>query len=260
MANKISNKTKQNEFFKKKLKAIIITYSIFTIIVFALALLKKYSVINSNVSLILIYFIMAIIDFCIMVVLVYQMEKVCRKKELGVSLCLSFIGIFLLVAFGIVIDIRKELIDFSKNATKIDALVYKEVEKDITKYEDNCVGVEKGRYCYVGDTKILMKDPYYEIKYIYYLQYNVNGKEYTSTYREKENKKFSSKQMASSYNKSKYKKGDYITIYYDNDNPENIKSDFSLGFGMVYVIELITIVFQCFYFIKHKKIMKQVAK
>lgn len=260
MVNKINNNAKQKEFLKRKLKTIIITYSIFAIIVFTLSLLKKYSVINSNFSLIPFYLIMAILDFGIMIVLVCQMEKVCRTKKTGVSLCLGFIGIFLLVAFGIAIDVRKELIDFSKNATKIDALVYKDVEKDITKHKDTCVGKEIGRYCYFGDKKRRMKEPHYEIEYIYHLRYVVNGEEYTTIYKEKESKEFDNEQWANSYNGSKYKKNDYITIYYDNDDPENIKGNFVLGFGMVYFFEVIALLFQIIYFIKHKKYVKEVLK
>lgn len=257
-----NNKTKQNEFLKRKLKSIIITYSMFAIIVFILALLKKYSVISSDFSLILFYFIMAIIAFGIMIVFVCQMDKVCRKKEPGASLCLGLIGIFLLVAFGIAIDVRKELIDFSKNATKIDALVYKDIEKNITKHtKNNCHGVEIGNYCYVGDNKTYFEDyDYYKLEYIYYLRYIVDDEEYTSTYSEKESKEFSSELEASKYNQAKYSKGDYITIYYDNDNPENIKGVFALGFGIAYFFEVIAILFQIVYFIKHKKYMKEVVK
>lgn len=259
MVNKINNDAKQKEFLKRNLKTIIITYSIFAISVFILAVLKKYSVISSNFSLIPFYLIMAILDFGIMTVLVCQMYKVCRKKEPGVSLCLGFIGIFLLVAFGIAIDVRKELIDFSKNATKIDALVYKDVDKDITKHKDTCVGKEMDGYCYIGDKKTPMKEPHYEIEYIYHLRYVVNGEEYTTIYKEKESKEFDNEQWANSYNDSKYKKNDYITIYYDNDNPEKIKGNFALGFGMVYFFEVIAILFQIIYFIKHKKYMQEVV-
>ena len=255
-----NNIIKQNEFLKRKFKMVIITYSIFAILSFILVLLKKYSVISSNFSLIPFYFIMAIIAFAIMIVLVCKMDRIYRKKEIGLSLCLNFIGIFLLVALGIAIDIRKELIDFSKNATKIDALVYKDIEKNITQHKDSCIGVKKGRYCYNGDNKRLMKDPYYKIEWIYYLRYNVNNVEYTSTYREKERKEFSSEIRAENYNDSRYNKGDYITIYYDNDNPENIKGNFALGFGMVYLLEVIAILFQIIYFIKHKKYIKDVQK
>lgn len=258
-----NNKTKQNEFLKRKLKATIITYSIFAIIVFILALLKKYSVISSNFYLIPFYFIMAIIAFGIMLVFVLQMErKVYKRKEPGASLALGVVGIFLLVAFGIAIDIRKELIDFSKNATKIDALVYKDIEKNITKHtKNNCHGVEIGNYCYVGDQKTYLEDyDYYKLEYIYHLRYIVDDEEYTSTYREKESKEFSSELEASKYNQSKYSKGDYITIYYDNDNPENIKGGFALGFGIAYFFEVIALLFQIVYFIKHKKYMKEVVK
>lgn len=261
MSNKKNNKTQENEFLKKKLKATIITYSIFAIIIFILALLKKYSVISSDFSLILFYFIMAIIAFGIMLVFVLQIEqKVYKRKEPGVSLCLGLIGIFLLVAFGIAIDVRKELIDFSKNATKTEALVYKDVEKDIDYHEERCtIGRERADGCYVGDNRYGKEPAYYDVEFIYHLKYNVEDEIYTSTYRKQEGGEFSSEQMANSW-ESQYKKGDYITIYYDNDDPTNIRGNFALGFGMVYFFEVIAILFQFYYFIKHRKLMKEVVK
>lgn len=260
MANKINNKTKQkNEFLKRKLTTIIITYSIFAIIIFILALFKKYSVISSNFSLIPFYFIMAIISYGIMIVLVCQMGKVCRKKEPGASLCLSFIGIFLLVAFGIAIDVRKELIDFSKNATKIDALIIN-IDKNEKFVKDKCVnGIRHGTRCKstTSDQEWYAKD-YYEVYFTYQLQYTVGEKIYTTKYND-DKQKFDYKEQATNC-KSKYNNGDYITIYYDNDDPENIKRDSASGFGMVYFFEVIAILFQIIYFIKHKKYMKEVVK
>lgn len=262
MANKINNKTKQNEFFKKKLKTIIITYSIFAIIVFILALLKKYSIINANFSLILFYIIMAIITFIIIIVLCNQMEKNQRKKETAISILINFIGIVLLITLGISIDVRKEIIDFSKNATKTDALII-DIDKDVQFVRDNCGsnGRRHGNRCKSNTSDLEWgAEDYYQVYFTYNIQYMVENQTYISKYRSNESKpKFEYKEQATNC-KPKYKKGDYITIYYDNDNPENIKGNFSLGFGMVYAIESITIAFQCFYFIKHKKLMKELAK
>lgn len=260
MSNIINNETKKKEFLKKKLKTMIITYSAFAIIVFILVLLKKYSLISSNFYLIPFYLIMAIIAFGIMIVLACQMNKVCRKKEPGVSLCLGFIGIFLLVAFGIAIDIRKELIDFSKNATKIDALII-DIDKKVEFVEECKGGTLSGNYCKSYDLKRTWQPrEFYEVHFIYDLQYVVKNQTYTSKYSDYKNKEeFKYKEGATNW-KSKYNKGDYITIYYDNDNPESIKGDFALGFGIAYFFEVIAILFQIVYFVKHKKYMKEVVK
>ena len=65
--------------------------------------------------------------------------------------------------------------------------------------------------------------------------------------------------MANSW-ESKYKKGDYITIYYTNDNPEEVTETFASGFGMVYFFEVIAILFQFYYFNKHEKILNDLVK
>lgn len=247
---------------RKKSITIIIVYSIFVFFVVTLSLLKKYSIINSNFYLIPFYFVLAIITYSIIIILYSKMEKIYHKKVSAASMILSLIGIFLLVFYGTAVDLKKESIDFSKNATKIDAFIYKDIEKNITKHtKHNCNGVQIGNYCYVGDYKSYNVDyDYYQLEYIYHLRYIVNDEEYTSIYSEKESKEFSSELAASKYNQAKYKKGDYITIYYDNDNPENIKGDFSLSFGMIYFFEIIIILFQLYYFIKHKKIIREMEK
>lgn len=259
MTNKEKNEIKQSNFLKMKLKNIVITYIIFLIIVFILALFKKYSVISSDVSLIPFYLISAIIAFGIMIMLACKMNKVYRKKEPGVSLCVNFIGIFLLVSFGMAIDIRKELIDFSKNSTKTDAIII-EISKNEKFVKDKCDnGIRHGPRCksITSDQEWYAKD-YYEVYFTYQLQYRVGEKIYTSKYND-DKQKFDYKEQAANC-KSKYDTGDYITVYYDNDNPKNIKRDFALGFGMVYFFEVIAILFQFYYFIKHKKLMKEVVK
>lgn len=247
---------------KKKSISIVIIYSIFVFVIVTLSLLKKCSIINSNFYLIPFYFVLAIITYSIIIILYSKMEKIYHKKVSATSMILSLIGIFLLVFYGTAIDLKKESIDFSKNATKIDAIIYKDMEKNITKHtKHNCHGVQIGNYCYVGDYKSYNEDyDYYQLEYIYHLRYIVNDEEYTSIYSEKESKEFSSELEANKYNQAKYSKGDYITIYYDNDNPENIKGNFSTGFGMVYFIEIIVILYQLYYIIKHKKIIKEMEK
>lgn len=249
--------TEEKKFFKKKIKTVAMTYIIFATSIFILTLLKKYSVINSSFELIFIYLIMATIFLFTIVLLC---AKSFSAKEINTSICINVAGIALLTIFAIAVDIRKELIDFSKNATKTEALVYKDVEKDIDYHKERCnVGREKGNYCYVGDNKYSKEPAYYDIEFIYHLKYNVEDEIYTSTYRTKEGGKFSSEQMANSW-ESKYKKGDHIVIYYDNDNPEEVRENFASGFGMVYFFEVIAILFQFYYFIKHKKLMKEVVK
>lgn len=260
MANKNNKIAKQNKFLKGKLTAIVITYSIFASIIFILALLKKYSVISSDFFLIIFYFIMASITTIIIVLLYCQIEKVFSKKEILIATIINLIGIFILVAFGIAVDIRSELIDFSKNATKTEALVYKDVEKEIDYYQESCsAGIKKGNYCYSGDNKVPVNSDYYKVLCIYHLKYTVDDEIYTSIYRKQEGGKFDSEQDAKNF-KSKYQKGDYITIYYDNDNPEEVRENFALGFGIIYFFEIIAILFQFYYFIKHRKLMKEVIK
>ena len=236
----MTKKNGENQFFERKLKTVIITYIIFAIVIFTLTLLKKYSVINSNFSLIFIYIIIAMI-FLLTIVLLCA--KSFSSKEINNSICINIVGIALLTIFAIAVDIRKELIDFSKNATRTEAFIYKDVEKDIDYHKERCtVGREKGNYCYVGDSKHSKEPAYYDVEFIYHLKYTVEDEIYTSTYRKQEGGKFSSEQMANSW-ESKYKKGDYITIYYDNDNPEEVRENFALGFGMIYFFEIIAILF-----------------
>ena len=254
MANKNNNENKQ-----KELKNIIIIYSIFAIIIFTLTLLKKYSIINSNFELLFIYIIIATF-FLLTIVLLCA--KSFSSKEICNSMCINIVGIAILTIWGITIDIKKELIDFSKNATKTEALVYMDVEKDISYHKKRCnVGIEKYNHCYVGDSEYYLEpEPaYYDVTYIYHLQYTVEDEIYKSIYRKQEGGKFSNEQKANSW-KPKYKKGDYITIYYNNENPDDVRESFTLGFGMVYFLEVITILFQVIYFIKHKKYMKEVIK
>lgn len=172
---------------------------------------------------------------------------------------LSVIGIILLVFYGTAIDLKKELIDFSKNATKIEALII-DIDKNQKFVRDKCVnGIRHGTRCKstTSDEEWYAKD-YYEVYFTYELEYIVENEIYTSKYND-DKQKFDYKEQTTNY-KSKYNKGDYITIYYDNDNPENIKGNFSLNFGMIYFFEIIVILFHLYYFIKHKKIIKEIKK
>lgn len=244
---------------KKKSKTIITVYSIFISIVTTLSLLKKYSIINSNFYLIPFYIIIAIITYGIIIILYSQTEKAYRKKASATSLILSVIGIILLVFYGTAIDLKKELIDFSKNATKIEALII-DIDKNQKFVRDKCVnGIRHGTRCKstTSDEEWYAKD-YYEVYFTYELEYIVENEIYTSKYND-DKQKFDYKEQTTNY-KSKYNKGDYITIYYDNDNPENIKGNFSLNFGMIYFFEIIVILFHLYYFIKHKKIIKEIKK
>lgn len=263
MANKLKNKTKENEISKKNLKFIGISYTLFAISIFFLSYLKKYYVIDSNFSLIPFYWIAGIILFISVIVLCCKMNKDYAIKKAISIICINLVGIFFLIFWGVCIDKSISLFEFSKNATETTAEIYREVEKNITKHtKNNCHGVEIGNYCYVGDQKTYFEDyDYYKLEYIYHIRYNVNGKTYTSTYSQKVSTEFSSELGASKSNQAKYNKGDYITIYYNNDNPKDFRADYSTGFGKgLYVIELLIILFQVFYFIKYRKFMKEVTK
>lgn len=267
MKTKINNKTKQNESSKKNLKIIIINYTIFAISVFVLSNLKIYNVISPNFSLVPFYWIVGIIPFISIIVLCCKMNKEYAIKNAISIISVNLFGIIFLIIYGLIIESTSSLIDFSKNTTKIDALVYKDIEKNITKHTKyKCVGIEIGNYCYLGEYKSYSQDyDYYKLEYIYPLQYVADDEVYTSTYSEKVNKEFSSELEANkSYQaryQAKYSKGDYITIYYDNDDPNKFRLDYSKGYGKGrYVIDSLIILFQVFYFIKHKKYMREVTK
>lgn len=263
MKYKKNNKSKEKNSSKDSLKIIIISYTIFAVSVFVLSYLKKYYVIDHNFSLIPFYWIAGIILFISIIVLCFKMDKEYAIKNAISIIAINLLGIIFLIFWGMWIDSAVSLFEFSKNATETTAEVYRDIERNITKHtKNNCVGVEIGNYCYVGDYKSYSEDyDYYSLEYIYHLRYYVDDEVYTSSYSEKVGTEFSSEQAASNANQAKYSKGDFITIYYDNNNPNNFRLDYSLGFGKgLYVIELLIILLQVFYFIKHKKFMNQLKK
>lgn len=154
--------------------------------------------------------------------------------------------------FAILIDYRTDSIKFRKHATKIDATIYR-IDKNTKFIPEQCsAGTRQiGSKCYYygKDDYVPASREYYELYYTYYLKYEVNNTIYLSTYKEKEYKHFYNEEIALNY-KTKYKENDYMTIYYDNNNPQIIRKYVKDNYGIeTYITGLVVIIFQIFYFL-----------
>lgn len=249
---------------KKILNIIRNIYFSYCILIFLISILQKHSIINLNFSLMPIYGISMFIIIIIIVVLFIKVEKIKYIDKMYSIIITSIIGLVAVIFFAILIDSRTSSIEFSKHSTKIDAIIYDDIEKEVKFHKDNCpAGYSRvADRCYSINDKNDYKsaNDYYEVYYTYHLKYNVDNRIYENTYEEKNYKKFSNENNALNY-KVKYNKGDSLTIYYDNNNPQIIKKYVSTSYGIgTYIAGIIAIVLELLFYIKYNKFIKGVVK
>ena len=116
---------------KKILNIIRNIYFSYCILIFLISILQKHSIINLNFSLMPIYGISMFIIIIIIVVLFIKVEKIKYIDKMYSIIITSIIGLVAVIFFAILIDSRTSSIEFSKHSTKIDAIIYDDIEKEV---------------------------------------------------------------------------------------------------------------------------------
>jgi len=241
---------------KRKITTIYLIYIILNVFLFITASLQKIFILECNMSLIPFCVITAIIVYFIIAILCAIADKHILSLITGGLIFLSLVGVLLVVFFSILLESRIKMNDFLKNATQTTAVIGK-IDREISFHKDSCGARSRsGRDCVsINGDKIPAND-YYQVYFIYYVNYEVENKTYYSKYKEKEYRHFDKEETAMQYD-SKYIEGDTITIYYNNNNPEKIMRYAKSGYVDVYITMLIILIFNIYYFYKYRQFLNE---
>lgn len=252
------NKSKKTENKIYILRNIIIIYNL---ILFVTTILQKYFIIKPFKNIYLIWLCTGIF-WVVMLIVFGKLEKYTINNKIHIIIVLLSTGLFMTTYYSWIINGRANLIIFSKNAVKTEAYIY-DIQKEIRFHYDTCPGKIRGRdRCYsINDNDIWSDaEDYYELYSIYYLTYKVNNKEYDSKYKDKITNRFKSKAKAANY-ELKDKKGDYIVIYYDKNNPKSIKRYIAKNYGIIIdIIGLFVTLFNIFAIFIFSKYIKNQSR
>lgn len=230
----------------KNLKFIRNTCYFFNIVLILFALLERAYIINVKFNLVPILVIISII--MIIFITIMHIKNNPYKVD---TLLIEILGIVLVSFFVILGDKRKNDIEFGNNSDMADATIYN-VVKYVTYHKGGCSpGTIKcaGGCCYADGKHAGREDkPYYTVRYKYEISFDVGEDSYESNLWESVHIEFSNKKYAEK-NKSKYSKYDRITIFYDKNNPINVREYITTDYGTeYYVILAIVILFQFVYY------------
>lgn len=250
MKRKINNDQKI-----KNLKMIRNIYYSVSIVLFLFALLERINVININFNLIPVLIVLLII----VIIIISVMHLINNPNKVD-TLLIEIIGIILVFSFAILGDLRKNDIKFANNSDKTEATIY-----NVMKYfEYHRGGCKPGQIrcssgcCYADGKRAGSEDePYYTVSYKYEISFIIDEKTYNSNLWEYDRKKYSSEKYAEK-SKSKYSKYNNLTIFYDKDNPTNVREYITTNYGTeYYVILVIVILFQFVYYVLFNNFVKK---
>lgn len=189
-----------------------------------------------------------VMGIIIVVVLLKNKIKEKIQNKYGLIVILNFIGLLLLLFSVLMLDNRNDKINFSKNAVKTTARITYVEKKEKKEYKSELeYRASHHDYDYV-------RKPYYTLEYIYHFSYFVENKEYTSTY-----KTSKTDTSVSVYQQNpKYNNGEIITIYYNKENPDDIRMYINYYDNTTFIImAIINILFQIFCFYMCLKFIKK---
>lgn len=240
------NKAKVKKYFISSLKL----YVVFCLLIFIIAILRKYAVIDVAISLVPFYVVALIIFLIAKAIFDAKMGKYFLKPFYKFVL-VGVVGLALPIYVACFVEYRYDMISFLGHATKINAIV-EDVEKKVEFVEGYCgvMEIKIGNRCTSINDRMVdrLAGDHYELSYIYNFRYVVDGETYRSKYIDKLYKKFDHKFEAENYGKkSSYNKGERMAIYYNNTNPQEVRKDVPVDYDPMYVFEILFILFLAYY-------------
>lgn len=216
-----------------------IIQTFFVGILFAIALLQKNNIINTNKSFIAFYIISILIYWIIMSIgnIVFMHKNKNEGKMFFINLISITVELIVLGIFCGSIDSRIDKIEFMKHCKETTATVY-----DINKKQ---VRAPKR----VGETDKVR----FQTNFDYFFEYYANGERYSSSIYE----------VIIGYmnEKASYKTGDTFTIYYNTENPEDWRRDIKYASeNTIIILTIIIIVLRVFQLVKAISDYKSIKK
>lgn len=236
--------------YLKKLLFCQIFNSVFILIILIIAFSQHHNILNIDGSIILFY-ILSIILYCFTIIIIYiinlrKCEKECLLKKVewkfGENLIVLIISLILLGMISITVDNQKDIEKFLPNSSKTVGNIY-----DIRQYIN--YHQRTSRWSVIDEDKRPRRD-FYKVSYKYYVYYVINGKDYETTFNERDNLDYHSKSRAEN-SSPKHNKGEEITIYYNKDNPKDIRLNVNTHSNLtIYIFEIVIILLQSYSLIK----------
>lgn len=250
MKKKINNDQKI-----KNLKMIRNIYYSVIFVLFLFALLERINIINLSFNLIPVLIVLLII----VIIIISVMHLINNSNKVD-TLLIEIIGIILVFSFAILGDSRKNDIKFANNSDMTEAIV-SNIYKYVTYHDGGCKGaqIDHGGWCYYanGEKAGPPSKPYYKVSYKYTVDYSIGNNAYSGEFTEDVHKEFSNKKYAEK-TKSKYSKYDHIIIFYDKDNPTNVREYITTNYGTeYYVLLVIVVLFQFVYYVLFNNFVKK---
>lgn len=218
---------------------------LFKIISFDIGILVLLLILSILRFLELIKFSFIIINFITLIVcwfssLIYLLKMSINQKKVGIN---RFIMMFVFLSFGLFLAILETNIDkkiFLRDAQVTTATIVN-VNKSINRRQKT-----ETRYSSSNRTNFkTYKKTYYEVKFEYQIYYNINDKNYNNKITNEYD--YTSSNLAETANPD-YNKGENITIYYNINDPYDIRTNIDQFPSYIFLIiaiilELISIFF-----------------
>ena len=209
----------------KKVLIVQLIYIGFLVFISLLSFLQEKLIIFSNVSLVLFYVLSIVAFFGIIVILVFKAfnKNIINSNGIAVFyIVFSFISLGLLLFSVLIANGIRDKKAFIPNASSVEAYIY-DVEKNV-------------KVAYVWDRCRINSDiarcrnrlpnsvDYYSVSFSYYFKYEVDGKSYQSLYIGRTKNYENEIDMKNA--QPEYKEGGYLMIYYNLDDPSDVRVNF----------------------------------